>query len=830
MIAAMAFAGSSDMPTIKIEGNARQVLSLDGMWQIAEGSMEETPRRFGHSVPVPGLADMAEPKFQGVGVKNRDTRREAFWYRRSFKIDGAVPAVARLKIHKAKYGTRVVLNGKHVGDHLPNFTPVTFDVRDYLKGQGQDNELLIRVGSSRESNPKTIPDGWDFEKDVYIPGIYDSVELIFSGAHHIVRVQTVPEIDQKTVRVVATLYNAGSPAQANVSFRVLEEATGKVVGTATAQGVSLKSHGEVQAQIRIPIQGCRLWSPADPFLYRLEANTETDTLSVRFGMRSFGMDPKTKMPVLNGKPYPLRGTNVTIFRFFEDPQRGNLPWRSDWVRRLHRIYRGMNWDSLRYCIGFPPDFWYDIADEEGILVQDEFPIWYMNNWPKELRKEQLVQEYTEWMQERWNHPSVVIWDAQNETSSQETGPAIQAVRGLDLSDRVWDNGWMPPARETDLYEAHPYPLIDGSTFHMPDFEHTLKAPAVRGGIPGSPRLNDSNNPVIINEYDWMWLNRDGSPTTLTKKNYERLAPNSGPEERFKLNARIVASMTEFWRTGRKVAGIHYFVGLTSSQPGAKTCDPFLDIKNLVMEPHFEKYVRDAFAPVGLMVDHWAEERLVGESFQVPVVAINDLSSAWQGNIRFRMIYQGKTVFEKVQACRMDPMGQVTLHFDLKAPQETGEYLFVADLAGVDGKPVQSTRNFNILTPKQRQEKDGIAKGAKVQSSSSKKTNVPKFAVDGRPRSHWASEPGDLQWIAVDLGTVQTISRVELSWERAFASSYAIEVSRNGQDWQDVFQKTSGNGGKDICNFDPVETRWVRMSGIKQATAYGYSLWEFKVFP
>ena len=35
----------------------------------------------------------------------------------------------------------------------------------------------------------------------------------------------------------------------------------------------------------------------------------------------------------------------------------------------------MHWNSIRYCIGFPPDFWYDIADEEGFLIQDEFPIW-----------------------------------------------------------------------------------------------------------------------------------------------------------------------------------------------------------------------------------------------------------------------------------------------------------------------------------------------------------------------------------------------------------------------------------------------------------------------
>ena len=67
---------------------------------------------------------------------------------------------------------------------------------------------------------------------------------------------------------------------------------------------------------------------------------------------------------------------MTLYRFFEDPQCGDHPWREDWVRRLHRAFKGMHWNSLRYCIGFPPEMWYRIADEEGILIQDEFPIWH----------------------------------------------------------------------------------------------------------------------------------------------------------------------------------------------------------------------------------------------------------------------------------------------------------------------------------------------------------------------------------------------------------------------------------------------------------------------
>ena len=158
-------------------------------------------------------------------------------------------------------------------------------------------------------------------------------------------------------------------------------------------------------------------------------------------MRSFRLDQATGRPYLNGKPYYLRGSNITLYRFFEDDAREMLPWDEEWVRGLHRLVKDMHWNSLRYCIGFPPEFWYDIADEEGILLQDEFPIWNSRNWdiPNDFDTDLLASHFTDWMRDRWNHPSVVIWDAQNETHSVTTGKTIAAVRGLDLSNRPWDN-------------------------------------------------------------------------------------------------------------------------------------------------------------------------------------------------------------------------------------------------------------------------------------------------------------------------------------------------------------------------------------------------------
>ncbi len=100
---------------------SRHVLSLDGTWQIADGRMDAAPARFERTVPVPGLASLATPPFAdppGPKVAERgrfpqkDPRRDAFWYRRVFRFEGPVPAVARLKVPKAMFGSRVFLNGR----------------------------------------------------------------------------------------------------------------------------------------------------------------------------------------------------------------------------------------------------------------------------------------------------------------------------------------------------------------------------------------------------------------------------------------------------------------------------------------------------------------------------------------------------------------------------------------------------------------------------------------------------------------------------------------------------------------------------------------------
>jgi beta-galactosidase len=685
------------------EPSGRVMIDLNGIWEIAEGGMDSVPAVFQHKVPVPGLVDMAKPAFEDVGKKS--PKRQAFWYRRTFTLDKAIPDVAVLKIHKAKYGTKVFLNGNLVGEHLPCFTPALLDVKPFLNEPGQRNELVVRVGADRESLPEGMPTGWDFEKYLYIPGIYDSVELILAGAPYIERVQTVPDVKQSKVKVVAEIENTDAREFFDLHFQLREARTGRNIESGAVGIADAAGKQKLTVNFDIPIKDCNLWTPEDPFLYELQLATEGDDTSVRFGMRSFRFDKETGRAILNGRTYFMRGTNVCAYRFFEDADRGDKPWRAEWVRNLHRKFKSMNWNSIRYCIGFPPDVWYDIADEEGFLIQDEFPIWLLSEAPEKPLAEKIIPEYTEWMQERWNHPCVVIWDAQNESVTEETGKAIQAVRHLDPSNRPWENGWAEPQSPSDCVESHPYLFSKffNQSWGRMDF-NGLKDMVKVSSV---PNLQDAQRkldvPIIINEYGWLWLNRDGTPTCLTASVYEKLlGPGSTTEQRRLLYAKYLAALTEFWRCGRKCAGVLHFCGLGYSRAGDKprpeggaTSDHFIDLEKLTFEPNFERYVRDAFSPVGLMIDFWAEQLEAGSQRNFEIIVINDLPVLFKGSVRLAIERDGKTVTEKSKNCQIDGFGRVVLAFDMEIPKEEGQYQLVAELTRRDGTRIRSLRDFKV---------------------------------------------------------------------------------------------------------------------------------------
>ena len=105
------------------------------------------------------------------------------------------------------------------------------------------------------------------------------------------------------------------------------------------------------------------------------------------------------------------------------------------------------------------------------------------------------------------------------------------------------------------------------------------------------------------------------------------------------------------------------------------------------------------------------------------------------------------------------------------------------------------------------------------------------AFDGDAGTRWASAQTEPQLIYFDLGEVAHVSRVQITWETAFATNYRIEIAQAAAGpWTSIFQETSGDGAVDnITTLTPKNGRYVRMYGNTRSTVYGFSIWEFEIY-
>ena len=682
----------------------RQTVNLNGEWQIAktDGTL---PESFTSVVSIPGLVDLANPALDSSGILYPEGW---YWHKRQFSLENIDFEKIELKIFKAKYHTKVYINGKFVGENYYCFTPSYFDIKPFLLPPGQTNEIIIGVGCKPQL-PDNIPDGNDFEKLKYIPGVYDNVEITLSGKPFIRNIQCVPDIENEKLRVIAEIETDMS-GNISLEYEVSEVSSKKSVISRKITPEIIQENGFVKADFEIDMKNAGLWSPESPFLYELKLSTKNDNKTVRFGMRSFRFDPEKKIALLNGKPYYMRGTNVCIFRFFEDPDRSTLPWDSQWTETLHERFKDMHWNTMRYCIGFPPERWYEICDSLGFMLQDEFPIWGINITKPTVKADGIAEEYERWMRERWNHPSVVIWDAQNETVTEETGIAIERVRSLDLSDRPWENGWSRPMAYADPVESHPYlysrymgKAEEPESGYKKDFFEIIRRPD-NDALSHLPKKDKDagvtfSNPSIINEYGWIWLNRDGSTTTLTDNVYEALwnGKNLTPQQRLEIYARRLAELTEYWRAHRRAAGVLHFCGLAysrSEEPRGQTSDHWIDIKNLTYESAFYKYVKPAFSPVGLMIDSWEKAYKAGDKYQIPVFVINDLGETFNQKVEVSIIKDGQAISSVTKEVSVKPYEVLTVPIEITLPDETGQFLLKAETV-IEGEKVFSLRDLPI---------------------------------------------------------------------------------------------------------------------------------------
>ncbi len=715
-----------------------ETINLNGTWDFEQTTNAYPPARFTRKCPVPGLIHLARPKIDAyskifkkpeeysnvfllpdqdtLNQYVRDYRKLSYeprysWYRRMVDIPQDIGETeATLTILKSQYVTQVYVNGQDMGQSIACYTPFRLRITRALK-PGQPNEILIRVGE-RIWLPPWATGSTDQEKVNYLPGIWDDVYLSFSGKQRIQKNLFLPSVKGKTVTAKLMvrsfhhqqLTNRDPKLDAvNAEITVKERESGRVVATAEVSGEAFRDN-ETQLEVTFPFPEFQTWSPEHPFLYEAEIKLYdgekfSDMATATFGMRDF--ERRGRFFYLNDEKYYLRGANITLHRFFDDPDCQALPWDREWVKKmLIDDPKSLGWNAMRICVGLVPDFWYDLADEYGMVFQNEWMYWQTHGWDQQIR-----EEFTDWVWSDGNHPSIVIWDAINENRQAFIGnELIPELMKLDPT-RIWDAGYMGDedlVYENPIDEPHPYRAMNFTWAQDPE-EYIINEPYLLGKMDDwearHRKYLDGSAALLVNEYGWNWLWRDGKPAKLTKKAFDYLVgENATADQRRELQAYWLQCETEWLRAERSIAGILAFTHLTNNF--GFTGDWYInDIKDLEPGPSL-KWFKHAFARTNVFID-LADQRYFpngsyasGEQLSFNLVGINDENHGVSGNVQLLILdSDGNQVLQKEHEILIPAYGRVNAPVFLVLPEKEGGYLVTTRFSRTGQDEFYKSRRF-----------------------------------------------------------------------------------------------------------------------------------------
>jgi beta-glucuronidase len=316
------------------------------------------------------------------------------WNQRHFTAHPVPGRRAFLRFGAVDYRAHVYLNGKFVGEHEGGFTPFTFEVTRLLR----DGDNRLTVGADSERTAADVPPpSTDWEN---YGGITRPASLIFT-----------PEtfIDDAWIRLnrdgrLAVTMKLDGPGSANAPARVTIAALRFSVAGRTA------ADGTWNATVPAP-RALRRWSPESPALYDVSFQAGEDMVNDRVGFRT--VEVRGHDILLNGKPIFLRGISIHAEEFGDDPTRAITPTAARAL--LSEAKQGLHANFVRLAHYPHPETMLRVADELGLLVWSEIPVYWVVDFTNAQTRKTALQMQSESILRDRNRASIIIWSVGNET-------------------------------------------------------------------------------------------------------------------------------------------------------------------------------------------------------------------------------------------------------------------------------------------------------------------------------------------------------------------------------------------------------------------------------
>ncbi len=464
----------------------RTDISLDAGWRtIAD---ETDPQKFAgfeqsgfddhawRTVDVPHNCD----DYQGYRQVKHGQKHGYAWYRRTFTV-GREARGRRIFLWFEGVGSyaTVWVNGRPVGRHAGGLTTFTLDITAAVNFGG-DNLVAVRAdhpagirdlpwvcgGCERVANPTEGPQPF---------GIFRPVHLVATAPVRVepfgVQVWNDPADPSAavTMHVRTEVKNYGSAPRTFAVVSRLADRDGTVVAELRSDCTLAPGQAVIVPQDPPPIAPAHLWSLADPYLYTLqtmllEGPTVLDRVDTTCGLRSIvwpdGRNANQRQFRLNGQPVFVNGVAD-----YEHLLGANFAFTAEQIRTRVRQVEAAGFNAFRDA-HHPHNLRYqDYWDRDGLLWWAQFGthVWFDNDAFRANFKTLL----REWVKERRNSPSLVLWGLQNESLLptafaqecagliRELDPTASSQRKITTCNGGTGTDWDVPQNWSGTYSGDP---------------------------------------------------------------------------------------------------------------------------------------------------------------------------------------------------------------------------------------------------------------------------------------------------------------------------------------------------------------------------------------
>lgn len=446
----------------------KEWINLNGLWQysILPKDQQSIPASSQGSILVPFAVESA---LSGVGkTVGKDS---ILWYKRSIVVPTTKNKNLLLHFGAVDWLCTVFVNGTEVGSHQGGYDPFSIDITKALK-KGSKQDLAIRVWDPSDDGPQ--PRGKQIKNPHgiwYTPvtGIWQTVWLEAVPKTYIAQTKQTPDVDQKSIRINATIENAQAGDQVLISAW---DGTTKIAEQTIAANL----------ESSLSIANPKLWSPENPFLYDLKYSLirngkVVDEVSSYFAMRKLSVKPDDKgirRMLLNDQfvfQYGPLDQGWWPDGLYTAPTDEALKFDIEKTKE-------MGFNMIRKHVKVEPARWYYYCDVLGMLVWQDMPSGDLGNrWEsrpgiygratdKDRTPESESIYRTEWneiMQDLHNFPSIIVWIPFNEAWGQfKTKEIVEWTMKKDPSRLVnaasGGNFEEEPGHIMDLHN-YPEPLM-----------------------------------------------------------------------------------------------------------------------------------------------------------------------------------------------------------------------------------------------------------------------------------------------------------------------------------------------------------------------------------